>query len=211
MKSFKWNLINQSNIEDKSGIYAWYYDLSLGKKDIENLIQSINDAACNVTKFEMVETFLKKRIFSFFQEQPYNARIEGKLMPSFQGVLEHVDICSSSLTEKIITNPIILYEVKKNIDLLSSEFMSPIYIGMSKNLFTRISKHKSLIESFKSEPRKIADFTDRDESFASRVVARGMIETKLRVSISYVESDFGIHNVMENLLNRINYPVLGRN
>lgn len=211
MKSIKWNLINQSNIADTSGVYAWYYDLSLGIKDIENLIFAISNSSCHAESYNLIEVFLKKRIFSFFQEEPYKAQIEGKLMPSFQGVLEHVDICSSSLIEKILINPQVLYEVKKNIDLLNSEFMSPIYIGMSKNLFTRISKHKSLIESFKSEPRNILDSIDRDENFAARVVSRGMIETKLRVSISYVESDFGIQSIMENLLNRINYPVLGRN
>jgi hypothetical protein len=211
MKSIKWNLINDSTINDKSGVYAWYYDISIGSKDIDSLILRMGEVTLVSEKRMLVSDFLNKRVFSFFKEPSYLARIDGKLMPSFSGLLEHVDQLSESLISKLVENPLVIYEIKEHFNSITSEFMSPIYIGMAENLNSRICRHKALIEKFKRESVCFDNFSDRDESFAARVVSRGMIETKLKVNIKYIESQNNIHNLMENILNRINYPVLGRN
>lgn len=211
MQSIKWNLINETTIYNKSGVYAWYYDVSLGLKDIELLLLKLSSTDTVSVKKALLTEFLDKRIFSYFKESAYSARIDGKLMPSFAGVLKHVDQVSDSLVLKLIEQPNVIYEIKEHFNSITSDFMSPIYIGMADNLNIRLCKHKALIEKFKRDSITFDNFSDRDESFAARVVSRGMIETRLKVNIKYIESENNIHNLMENILNRMNYPVLGRN
>jgi len=218
MDIIRWNLIKDSKIDNKSGIYAWYYTISIGDIDISNALTNLENASSHKEKEELLRSFLNKHFFDFYKEDNYLVKISGKLMPSFSGALSHVDSVSNSLIEKIIDSPECLWEIKKFLSYLSVDFSSPIYIGMAEDLCTRILKHKSLIEKFKREKITHDNFEDRDESFAARVVSRGMIETNLKVSIKYVEpemkhakSEIKLHNILENLLNRINYPVLGRN
>ncbi len=211
MNSVKWNLINTSTIDKKSGLYAWYYDLSIGDHDIKKLIELLESNINISDNYKSVSDFLEKNFFIFFKEDNYKTKITGKLMPTFVGDLLHVEQCSESLVNKIVNSPTVLWDIKKIINEISVGFSSPIYIGMSENLQSRINNHKRLIEKFKNERIRIDNFDDRDENFAARIISRGMIETNLRVVVKYVSSDKNIHNLMENLLNRVNYPILGRN
>lgn len=211
MNTFKWNLINNANILPESGIYAWYYGLSVGDYDINQLINNLHSSEDDRMKNDFVQSFLEKNFFNFFKEDNYVANLSGKLMPSFKGELIHLDQCSSGLVDKILAEPEVLWDLKDIIQNISIEFSSPIYIGMSDNLQKRINNHKKLIEKFKTERVSSNLFEDRDENFAARVISRGMIETNLFVSINYITSKNNIHNMMENLLNRVSYPILGRN
>ena len=94
---------------------------------------------------------------------------------------------------------------------ISIEFSSPIYIGMADNLRARLLKHKGLIESFKNRSFVNEEQDDRDSNFAFRVVSREMLTKNLVVSVKYIDSADRLHRPIENLMNRINYPVLGRN
>lgn len=211
MDVLKWNLISKTSIRSDSGIYAWYYSVAIGDYDIKKISDCLNATSSEADKYAEVKTFLETHLFSYFTEESYQARIHGKLMPEFRGLLSHVSQISDSLIYKIIDDPQVLFDLKKVIDSLSIEFSSPIYIGMSDNLQSRVNKHKQLIESYKGHKKLHPDLDDRDENFAARVAARGMNETKLKVAVMYVPSDENLHNIMENILNRINYPVLGRN
>lgn len=210
---YKWNNISSANIQNKPGIYAWYYDITLSKPDINRLIEKLNnkDNDGYTDKKLEVQVFLEKHLFGYFRESPYEAKLNGSLMPTFQGRLSHVDSVSNSLVERVLDEPSILFEVKAILAETSLFFSSPIYIGMSDDLYSRVTKHKILIEKFKREQVTNQNFTDRDESFAARIVARGMIETRLILVVKYTEGNNNISNITENILNRINYPILGRN
>ena len=208
----KWNSINADAIDEKSGVYAWYYDVTLGDYDIETLIEKILLLKNNNREKKITITqFLEKHFFHFFREERYVAKISGKLMPTFQGELNHIDQISDEMINHLLENPSALWEVKEALSSFDESFSSPIYIGMSDNLCHRVNRHKQLIEKFRLERTRTDDFTDRDENFAARVIARGMNETKLKVAVRYISTKDRIHGFTENLLNRINYPVLGRN
>ena len=211
MSLIKWNSISSSSIDASSGLYAWYYDLTVGDYDVRRLIDYLEKDEEERLKLIKVQDFLDSQFFSFFRESNYRAQLKGKLMPSFEGELQHVEHCSESLVQNILDQPDCLWDIKRIISNISTEFSSPIYIGMSENLQFRVISHKQLIERFKVERIKHNNFESRDESFAARIVSRGMIETSLKVVVQYVPSEKNIHNLLENLLNRVNYPILGRN
>ncbi len=212
MNLVAWNLINNGSIEPSGGVYAWYYDVKLSDYDIKKTITSIESKELSDRdKRKLASKFLNDHFFHFFREQNYTAKISGKLMPTFEGNLDHVDQISNDLISKLLEKPKLLWNIKTTLEPLTIDFSTPIYIGMTENLSQRVNKHKQLIERFKVEQIHSDNFEDRDENFAARVVARGMNETRLRVAIQYVGSEDGIHNIVENLLNRINYPILGRN
>ena len=212
MNLVKWNSISSSTIEPRGGVYAWYYDLSLSDYDIKETITSLeSEKFSELEKRKLAGKFLNDHFFHFFREQSYTTKISGKLMPTFEGNLAHIDQISDDLVSKLLDNPQYLWDIKLTLKNLTIEFSSPIYIGMAEDLSQRVNNHKRLIERFKVQQVRSDNFEDRDENFAARVIARGMNETRLRVALQYVDSENGIHNIVENLLNRINYPVLGRN
>jgi hypothetical protein len=51
----------------------------------------------------------------------------------------------------------------------------------------------------------------RGAGFANQVIARNFDPTNLFVHVAEVNVDTGEHNDLENILNRINYPIFGRN
>lgn len=210
MKLLKFNEISEDTVESKSGIYAWYYKVSLGTRDIIVLTESLKDKSFQ-EQSDLVRDFLDRHFYQYFKESDYSAVICGKLMPTFEGSLSHVNQGSESLVESIVKNPSSLLEIQRFITEISVDFSSPIYIGMADNLKSRLSVHKSLIDKFKSESFFNQSFECRDENFAARIVARKMLTKNLYVAVHYVDSDSKIHGMLENLMNRINYPVLGRN
>lgn len=215
MKKFKWFEINNSTIPTASGIYAWHYKMEIGDYDIRQLKERMNKAVSPAEVWEEVTIFVEKFIFRPFKEDPYRVCISGQLKPRYEGVASHISSVSDSLVQKIIDEFDVLWEIKKNLSAVSPGFSSPLYIGMAKNLSDRVNKHKSLINEFRSSEATSVkcegEYSDPDQNFAIRVIRRGFIETNLSVVIHETEGDASAHNVIENILNRINYPILGRN
>lgn len=210
MELIKFDQISDIYLKDQSGIYAWYYKVSLGDKDIKDLLESMEGKSHN-ENIELVRGFLNRHFYQYFKESNYQATIKGKLMPHFEGQLMHVDQGSNSLIYNIVDKPEALWEIKHFLSKLSVDLSSPIYIGMADSLRSRLKIHKELIEKFKGENVVSDSFEDRDHNFAARVVSRKMLVKNLYVSVRYVDSSIKLHNLLENLINRINYPVLGRN
>lgn len=210
MNVLRFSQVTTESIENKSGVYAWYYKVSLGDADIQKLIDSLKHLD-EYQKSVAVEDFLNRHFYQFFKEANYQASITGKLMPAFKGELAHIDQSSASLKSQLLTSPELLWEIKSFIKDLDVDFSSPIYIGMADNLNVRLNNHKRLIDKFKKEKVTNDNFDDRDENFAARVASKQMLTKNLYVSIKTVESDSRLHTTLENLMNRINYPVLGRN
>ena len=97
------------------------------------------------------------------------------------------------------------------------EFASPIYIGMAVNLQTRVLRHKHLIQKYKRgsafdlDEGELSEEETSDRSFAREVVRRGFSLSRLIVSVRVIESSLNVQLDAENILNRINFPLCGRN
>jgi len=84
---------------------------------------------------------------------------------------------------------------------------------MSETLGTRLRRHKLLIEKYRSESRydKYSNADDKDNSFAKEVCKRNLSPSRLVVYIDAIKTDEKICVDIENMLNRIYFPILGRN
>lgn len=223
MTIYRWTQI--SNIPKKPGVYAWYYSPEITDYDLRIIIQSLSNMNSNDDKdeaSELVTEFLYKNIFRIFQEEPYQATVKGSLKPEYKGYLEHNPHLSESLVSRIIDEPERLQTIKDVLESSTPNFSSPIYIGMSEKLGNRLKQHKKLIENYYTEPSKTESKNikfikkdipnlQKDQSFAAEVCKRKMIPSRLFVVVNILE-DIGNRYVdIENILNRIHYPLLGKN
>ncbi len=203
-----------ASVPANPGIYAWYYSPELTDHDIEKAIRKIHEMVAQDRRQgaeDLVRTLLEERVFCYFREDPYEARLEGPLKPKFEGILTHQSSPSVSLVSRIVEDPTRLRIIRQVLNVSAPMFASPIYIGMSDNLQHRISKHKSLIERLRSGAARAVGADDSDMSFASRVAARRIPPERLFVyTCAIVEADAAAVDI-ENVLNRIYYPILGRN
>jgi len=216
MNRLTWQQINEQNIPSESGVYAWYYHITISEHDVSSFIEHLSKYLTDFEKRNFIEGFLLKNIFSYFEETSYKAVLTGKLKARYEGVLEHKQCVTDSLIERLIKKPSLIRDIRKSLQESTSDFSSPLYIGMASNLKKRLITHKRLIGKYRTdgsfrELSNIDSDSPNDHDFASRVVERKFIETSLYVVIRQVDMNDSLHNVIENMLNRINYPVLGRN
>ena len=215
MKTVKWRQICSPHVPSTSGVYAWYYNHQLGDKDIEIFLSKLNLLKESTERFKYIEEFLNRHFFDFYIETPYQVTLKGDLKAAYSGSVEHIRYVSESVVTKIEQSPHLIRDVSNVISLTGIQFSSPLYIGMAKNLLKRLSKHKSLIERYEAEGvpsgfSKLEDLSG-EKNFAERVIARNFNITKLVVTFYEIDSESNQHNLIENMLNRINYPILGRN
>jgi len=211
-----------SNVPQKPGVYAWYYLPEITEFDLQQTISRIRvywDDDDIEAALETVKSFLQNFLFQYFQEEPYQAILRGSLKPKYEGSIEHKPELSEELLKRIVEEPERLITIKQVLEESAPDFASPIYIGMSENLSSRLKHHKKLIEKYSSQllNQNISNRTnkrdgeDRDQSFAMRICSRHIPPTRLFVTISIL-GDVGKRYVdIENILNRIHYPLLGRN
>jgi hypothetical protein len=223
MTIYRWTEIY--NVPIKPGVYAWYYSPEVTDYDLKNAINNLLNLKIKNDKeaaSEVVKEFLYKSIFRIFQEEPYQAFVKGALKPEYKGYLEHCPHLSESLVSRIIEEPERLVTIKNVIESSTPNFASPIYIGMSDKLGKRLKQHKKLIEKYYSEPLNIKDEKieelknyrengQKDRSFAMEVCRRKMIPSRLFVAINILDNIGKKYIDIENILNRIHYPLLGRN
>ena len=181
-----WQLID--NAPSLPGLYSWYYRLSLPRHDVEKLIRDVKSEPRDRAR-ELVTTFFKTFVFRPLEEEPYDAMIEGKLKPKYQGKLSFVNSVSSDLVNRVVEDVERIRAIAEALDASVPHFASPIYIGMSSNLQTRLSRHKSLIERFVAARRMCSDYvSDGDEeadlSFAKDVARRGLVPGRLVVFVA---------------------------
>ncbi len=211
-----------SNVPQKPGVYAWYYLPEITDFDLQQTISRIrvyrddNDIEVAI---ETVKSFLQNFLFQYFQEEPYQAILRGALKPKYEGSIEHKPELSEELLKRIVEEPERLITIKQVLEKSAPDFASPIYIGMSENLSNRLKRHKKLIEKYSSQllsqntsnRNDKKDGEDRDQSFAMRICSRHIPPTRLFVTISILDDAGKRYVDIENILNRIHYPLLGRN
>ena len=192
--------------------------------DINVCITNIDQAQNFDEKQSIAESFLSQQIFSHFAETSYKVSITGKLKPRYEGQLPHIPTVSRSLVARIAENPSRLKTIATVLRRTMPYFSSPIYIGSAKILRDRLRTHVRLIRKFREcllsattpapeTPSSRDPSEDRsDHSFAFEAVVQRKLEPNdLLVSVLPMhltpESTYDI----ENILNRINFPLCGRN
>lgn len=213
MKILTWQEIGEA--PKQPGIYAWYFAPDITKFDVEQITKEIlklkADADIPSAKIKLRE-FLNTAVFSSFREQPYTAQLHAPLKPRYEGTLEHQPALSEGMLDRILEEPSILHEIREALRMSAPYFASPLYIGMSDNLRSRLSRHKSLIEHYAEQ--NYSDDVDvdvRDQSFAREVTSRKIPYARLFAVANVVPGSSGSYIAIENILNRIHFPLLGRN
>jgi hypothetical protein len=219
MQVFRWREIG--DVPPEPGVYAWYYRPEITDFDLQQIVQTVTTLKENgqeAKAAESVRSFLQDNIFRYFKEQPYQTVMRGPLKPKYEGLLEHMPSLSEDLVRRLVEDPRRLRTIKQVLEASAPHFASPIYIGMSERLRTRLARHKKLIEKYENEPvieRRPEDLTPegerRDQSFAQEIRARNIPPARLFVVVHVIEGVKDEYVDIENILNRIHYPLLGRN
>ena len=217
--TFNWSDI--SGVPSAPGIYAWYYLPEVPDYDLTTAIervQALQKAGDRKNATATIECFLESTIFQYFQEKPFSASLRGPLKPTYEGVLNHKPSMSGSLIDRLLEDPTRLRTIKDVLESSAPNFSSPLYIGMSEDLNTRLLQHKRFIEKYReqlsskpSAPNKLTNGERGDQSFALEVATRGMPPSRLFAKIQVIADDGHRYVDLENILNRIHYPLLGRN
>jgi hypothetical protein len=90
---------------------------------------------------------------------------------------------------------------------------------MAEKLGRRLMQHKRLIEKYRNEliaqeglNSTIREIDDIDHSFALDICKRQILPSRLFVVVNIFDNELQKQYVdIENILNRIHYPLLGRN
>lgn len=144
--------------------------------------------------------------------------MRGALKPRYEGLLEHTPSLSADLVTRLVEDPRRLKTIKKVLEASAPYFASPIYIGMSERLKSRLSRHKSLIEKYSNQPvarhgpdELTPEGERKNHSFAREICARNIPANRLFVVVHIIQGVRDEYVDIENILNRIHYPLLGRN
>lgn len=195
------------------GVYAWYSRLIISKADIDAIVKRVNEAKLtnDAMAREEVEDALDRFIFNPYRETPYLVALRGQLKPKFSGEVTHEPSRSESLVGRLAKNPERLRAISEILKTAAPWFTAPLYIGMAVNLRSRLRQHRNKIVELRDLHGHWPMDDVAEAGFANQVVARNFDPTNLFVQIAEVNVDTGEHNDLENILNRINYPIFGRN
>lgn len=215
---FDWSSV--STVAPKAGVYAWYYSPVLSMHDVNSIIARVEDSKRigDGQAAGHISDFLDKHVYRRFAESPYSVRISGALKATFAGTANHEPTQSDSLLQRLCENPERLLVIREVLRSSAPELSCPLYIGMAKNLQNRLAGHQRLIEQYRVRElnmqltdEMISKNEERDHSFASEVAVRGIPPSQLFVCVNYIESADHNYVDVENILNRIFFPIFGRN
>ena len=197
-----------------SGVYAWYSSLRIGARDLHDFEQTVIEIRDDRAKAVVyVEERLNSLLFKKYREDDYQIVLQGALKPKYEGDARHVPRPSTNLVERLIDDPSRLKIVAEAIGTAAPYFTAPLYIGMAKNLRERLGRHKQLIETLYDSlrSRNGIEIKDNDAGFARQIVARGFDPMTLFVYVHEVDVKTNEQVDVESILNRINFPIFGRN
>lgn len=216
---FRFNEV--ASAPDTPGVYSWYYRIELTDRDIAVCIASVEALSDISEREKVIRLFLDRRLFRYYKEEPYSIELFGALKPRYAGRVDHVSEISSSLCRRVAEQPKRLNDIKKALIQTVPRFASPIYIGVAVRLRSRLMQHVHLIESLQhlkasaiasgigNEPMSEED--ENDHKFAYEVtMLRDFATSSLVVNTLELSIDDAIRYDLENILNRINYPLCGR-
>ena len=216
IRKLSWSELGQAPVGP--GVYAWYYEPQITQYDLDQAIRAITDKMAEADR-NAAETVIHRlfndNVLKYFQQDPYDVTLSGPLKPRHTGTVVHDQRISPGLVQRILEEPGRLAGLSDFLTGSAPYFASPVYIGMSESLRTRLSTHRSLIEKYRNQELRHGVVDDasgnEDAGFARRVVTRRIPPDNLFVMVLETSSVNGLHIDLENLLNRIYYPILGRN
>lgn len=200
-----------SSLDPVPGVYSWYFTPDFTDFDLRQLEASIGGPQ----SAGLIESFIQQHLLRYVREDPYEVDIRGSLKAPYSGQLHHRQTVSPDLLARLASEAGRCREIGAVLSAIVPVFCAPLYIGMARNLRTRLSTHKRLIMSLNEGApappvSNEEDASVRDHSFANSVFVRGIPVSQLCVYILPLENP-GLAIDVENLLNRISYPVIGRN
>ncbi|NIA00760.1 GIY-YIG nuclease family protein [Massilia sp. CCM 8734] len=198
---------------ESPGVYAWYSRLTISKADVDSIIKKVNVAkgVSEALARAEVESALDRFIFNPYKETPYDVLLRGQLKPKYGGQVMHEPTKSDTLVNRLAENPERLTAIVDVLKLAAPGFTAPLYIGMAKNLRRRLRQHRNKIIELRDQRDTFPSDEPPDAGFANQVVARNFDPTNLFVHVCETKVDTSEYNDLENILNRINYPIFGRN
>jgi hypothetical protein len=211
-ESYSW--VDLSTAPETAGVYAWYAALGISQADLDEFERSVTAIkASGHSPVAFIDSKLDGLIFRPYREDDYQVSIFGPLKPEYVGSAAHKPPISTSLVMRLCEDPTRLREIAQAIRSAAPYFTAPLYIGMARNLRQRLMRHKGLIEALYDSPRdrESVALTDGDAGFAKQVFARGFDYTALFVYIQQIDIRSNEQADVENILNRINFPIFGRN
>jgi hypothetical protein len=184
----------------------------MSKADVERAIFRINEAKAlgDREAMEAVGAILSQFFFVPLREAPFSLKLSGPLKPNYMGEVSHEPSMSADLLNRIARDPERLRTISNVLKESAPWFTAPLYIGMADDLFERLSRHKALITRFR-ENVSSSSVGAEGASFAKQIVERGIEPETLFVQVLEVSTATRENSDIENLLNRINFPILGRN
>ena len=199
---------------EEPGVYAWYSNLFVSTADVDQFEQTVIEMRTkggNV--LEYIQERLDQLIFRRYREDNYQVQLTGALKPRFSGEALHQPTLSPGLLERLAEDPTRFRQIAEALSGAAPAFTAPLYIGMAKSLRERLMKHKTLIERLldSRSNRGVSEIDDGDAGFARQIVARRFDPTNLFVHVRVVNVKSNEQVDVENILNRINFPIFGRN
>lgn len=203
---------------NEPGLYAWYYQPRLAPAAVEVLIAAVEgeDGVRTEAAGARIRAFLEAQVFARLRAPPYTAFLSGPLRPSYEGRLDMRSAVSDSLVERLAADPQRLRGIGAALANMAPHFASPLYIGMARRLRDRLAQHKQrILEIVQAQadlggPTPGAGDEAADASFAREVVRRGIPHTALWVAVGRMP-EAGDPVDVENVLNRLNHPLFGKN
>lgn len=211
-RAFAWTEIDQ--VPENSGVYAWYAKLAISMADINEIVEA-TERAKSSGKFaarQVIEAALDRFVFNPYREAPYRVQLRGPLKPRYGGDVSHEPSKSENLIERLMEEPQRFRKIAEVLSTAAPGFTAPLYIGMAGNLRSRLRTHKRKITELRDVGKTTQDGAEALEAgFANQIVARGFDPTNLFVMVTEIDVHSSEHNDLENILNRINFPIFGRN
>lgn len=214
------NFLNWSQIAkapNKAGVYAWYFRPELTKYDLKSLYIHLSSSEDELFKKKLIKDFLMERLFKYFKQTSYKVDLSGQLKAKYHGEITHEQEISDSLISRIYDKPNRLEAIIKILEESSPLFASPLYVGMSGNIQERLIQHTNIIKKIKDSYRNARIYSSDDDlsieekNFAQRVVEKEIPTNRLFVAFQITSDVEDVHVDIENIINRLYYPILGRN
>lgn len=218
--SYKFDLIEQA--QPTPGVYAWYFKPTFTKRDIELFLADLSKNQLLVESQDLTANWFNKNFFKPFKNKSLDALVKGKLTEVYQGTLDHKT--ENTIDYQNVATEKHLLHLKSFFDNLDHSFLNPIYIGKAENLKNRLTKHKKLILKALENSKTQVEFAlqnsteaNTDEDADAHYLAEDIIKRQLDINklfvVTYDLPQDQIHMLytFEFILNRINYPICGRN